>query len=88
MADLDGPRLAPRSGTAKQLVVFLHGYGADGNDLIDIGLDRTMAALDRGLASAERWEGFIGDLCALPACILRGPRRRRRHRGEQEAEAA
>lgn len=34
---LDGPRIAPRSGTAKQLVVFLHGYGADGNDLIDIG---------------------------------------------------
>jgi phospholipase/carboxylesterase len=37
MAELDGPRVAPRSGTAKQLVVFLHGYGADGNDLIDIG---------------------------------------------------
>jgi len=37
MADLDGPRIAPRSGNAKQLVVFLHGYGADGNDLIDIG---------------------------------------------------
>ena len=37
MADLDGPRLEPRSGTPKQLVVFLHGYGADGNDLIDIG---------------------------------------------------
>ena len=37
MPDLDGPRLAPRSGAAKQLVVFLHGYGADGNDLIDIG---------------------------------------------------
>ncbi|MGE0063449.1 MAG: alpha/beta hydrolase [Xanthobacteraceae bacterium] len=36
-AELDGPRLAPKSGTAKQLVVFLHGYGADGNDLIDIG---------------------------------------------------
>lgn len=34
---LDGPRLEPKSGTAKQLVVFLHGYGADGNDLIDIG---------------------------------------------------
>ncbi|MDQ8730619.1 prolyl oligopeptidase family serine peptidase [Bradyrhizobium sp. LHD-71] len=34
---LDGPRIAPRSGTARQLVVFLHGYGADGNDLIDIG---------------------------------------------------
>jgi phospholipase/carboxylesterase len=37
MADLDGPRLEPRSGTPKQLVIFLHGYGADGNDLIDIG---------------------------------------------------
>jgi len=36
-AELDGPRLAPRSGTARQLVVFMHGYGADGNDLIDIG---------------------------------------------------
>jgi phospholipase/carboxylesterase len=36
-AELDGPRLEPRSGTARQLVVFLHGYGADGNDLIDIG---------------------------------------------------
>jgi hypothetical protein len=52
------------------------------------GLDRTMAALDRGLARAERWDGFVGDLCAIPACILRGPRRRRRHPDEEEAEAA
>ncbi len=36
-AELDGPRLNPSSGTARQLVVFLHGYGADGNDLIEIG---------------------------------------------------
>jgi phospholipase/carboxylesterase len=35
--DLDGPRLEPRSGAAKKLVVFLHGYGADGNDLIELG---------------------------------------------------
>jgi phospholipase/carboxylesterase len=35
---LDGPRLAPAAGgAAKQLVVFLHGYGADGNDLIALG---------------------------------------------------
>jgi phospholipase/carboxylesterase len=35
---LDGPRLPPASGRpAGSLVVFLHGYGADGNDLIDIG---------------------------------------------------
>src|SRR5262249_59569139 len=50
------------------------------------GLDRTMAALDRGLASAERWAGFLDDLCAIP-CALRGPRRRRRMRG-REAEVA
>jgi phospholipase/carboxylesterase len=37
MPTLDGPRLTPKSGKTKQLVVFLHGYGADGNDLIDIG---------------------------------------------------
>ena len=36
-AELDGPRLEPRGGNARRLVVFLHGYGADGNDLIDIG---------------------------------------------------
>src|SRR5215469_14139425 len=35
--DINGPRLEPRRGAARQLVVLLHGYGADGNDLIDIG---------------------------------------------------
>ena len=35
--DLDGPRLAPASGQApKQLVVLLHGVGADGDDLISL----------------------------------------------------
>jgi phospholipase/carboxylesterase len=38
MALIDGPRLAPAAGgAARQLVVFLHGYGADGNDLIGLG---------------------------------------------------
>src|ERR1044071_8763919 len=37
MAELDGPGLDPRRGAARELVVFLHGYGADGNDLIEIG---------------------------------------------------
>jgi phospholipase/carboxylesterase len=46
MAELDGPRLAPRSGQARHLVVFLHGYGADGNDLIDIG---------------RAWQGLLPD---------------------------
>ncbi len=35
---IDGPRVPPASGgPAKKLVAFLHGYGADGNDLIDLG---------------------------------------------------
>ena len=35
---IDGPRLPPANGgPARKLVVFLHGYGADGNDLIDLG---------------------------------------------------
>ncbi len=37
MTKIDGPRLAPKSGKADALVVFLHGYGADGRDLIDLG---------------------------------------------------
>jgi phospholipase/carboxylesterase len=46
MAELDGPRIEPRPGKARQLVVFLHGYGADGNDLIDIG---------------RAWQGLLPD---------------------------
>ena len=46
MAQLDGPRIPPRSGNARQLVVFLHGYGADGNDLIAIG---------------HEWQGLLPD---------------------------
>jgi phospholipase/carboxylesterase len=35
---LSGPMLAPKSGPMpRQLVVLLHGYGADGNDLIGLG---------------------------------------------------
>ncbi|MCD7061310.1 alpha/beta hydrolase [Pelagibacterium xiamenense] len=34
---LSGPMLQPVSGTAKQLVVLLHGYGSDGRDLIALG---------------------------------------------------
>jgi phospholipase/carboxylesterase len=36
-AALDGPRFGPaRGGKPKQLVVLLHGWGADGNDLIGL----------------------------------------------------
>lgn len=36
-AALDGPRIPAAAGRTGQLVVFLHGYGADGNDLIELG---------------------------------------------------
>jgi phospholipase/carboxylesterase len=36
MQKLDGPFIAPKSGKAKQLVIFLHGYGSNGEDLISI----------------------------------------------------
>ena len=34
---LDGPRLNSLSGQTKQLVIILHGYGADGADLLPLG---------------------------------------------------
>ncbi|MBX9758593.1 MAG: phospholipase [Beijerinckiaceae bacterium] len=34
---LDGPRIEAASGQTKQLVVILHGFGADGRDLISLG---------------------------------------------------
>ncbi len=79
-----GPRGVLRAQGAALMFARVLGVWFDDDEP---GLDRTMAALGRGLASAERWDGFVGDLCALPACILRGPRRRR-HRNEEEAEAA
>jgi phospholipase/carboxylesterase len=34
---MDGPRLNPKDGPVRQLVVFIHGYGSDGQDLIELG---------------------------------------------------
>lgn len=36
MTQLQGPRAAPKSGETKSLVILLHGYGADGNDLFGL----------------------------------------------------
>jgi AcrR family transcriptional regulator len=81
-----GPRGALRAQGAA--LMFARVLSVWVNDDAE-GLDRTMAALDRGLASAERWAGFLNDLCAIPGCILRGPRRRQRTRYEyEEPEAA
>lgn len=37
MKKIDGPSLAPLSGKAKHLVILLHGYGANGEDLLSLG---------------------------------------------------
>ena len=79
-----GPRGALRAqGAALMFARVLTVWVDDDEE----GLDRTMAALDRGLASAARWAGFLDDLCSLPKCVLRGPRRRRRPADEGLAEA-
>jgi phospholipase/carboxylesterase len=36
MAKISGPSIPAASGTARQLVILCHGYGADGNDLIGL----------------------------------------------------
>lgn len=34
---LNGPSITPSSGKVEKIVLFIHGYGASGNDLIGIG---------------------------------------------------
>ncbi len=80
-----GPRGALRAqGSALMFARVLSVWIDDDEE----GLDRTMAALDRGLSSAARWAGFLDDLCSIPKCVLRGRHRRRRARDEEEAQAA
>lgn len=58
---LDGPRLAPASGRPpKQLVIFLHGYGADGNDLIGLGREWAQPLPDAAFVSPNAPETIPG----------------------------
>ena len=58
---IDGPRLAPASGNApKQLVIFAHGYGADGNDLIGLGAQWQQALPDAAFVSPDAPEPCAG----------------------------
>jgi hypothetical protein len=82
-----GPRGALRAQGAALMYARVMSVWIDDDEDSN---DRAMAALDRGLASAARWDGFVGDLCSIPAAIMRGPRRRRRpaDEGLSEADAA
>ena len=57
---IDGPRIAPRSGAAKQLVVFLHGYGANGDDLISLGREWQALLPDAAFVSPNAPEPVPG----------------------------
>ena len=81
-AALDGPRIPAAAGRTSQLVVFLHGYGADGNDLIDIG--RQWRALMPGsgvrLPPRARALGGLADGAAMVRALQPPSRGRRRRR--------
>jgi AcrR family transcriptional regulator len=86
-ADIDagGPRGMLRAqGLALLFAQVLRTWVKDD----DPGLARTMAALDRALASGQRWSGFLDDLCRLPAAALRMRPRRRRRRGDDDETVA
>lgn len=56
-----GPRLAPAAGgAARQLVLLLHGYGADGNDLIDLGRHWGLVLPDAAFLSPHAPDRFPG----------------------------
>ncbi len=58
---LDGPRLPPKSGNSpKHLVILLHGYGADGNDLIGLGREWAETLPDAGFASPNAPDRLTG----------------------------
>ncbi|MGH6771506.1 MAG: TetR/AcrR family transcriptional regulator [Xanthobacteraceae bacterium] len=56
----------------------------------DPGQARTLASLDRALASGQRWAGFLDDLCRIPeaACRARSAFRRPRRDDHGEETAA
>jgi phospholipase/carboxylesterase len=60
MTMLDGPRLPARSGRTRSLVVLLHGYGADGNDLIDLGRHWQAALPDTAFVAPNAPEPCAG----------------------------
>jgi phospholipase/carboxylesterase len=58
---IDGPRIPPAAGGApKSLVVFLHGYGADGNDLIGLGREWASALPSTAFVSPHAPEPCAG----------------------------
>lgn len=57
---IDGPRIAPRSGSAKALVVLFHGYGSNGEDLAGLAKAWAPEFPDVAWASPNAPDGVPG----------------------------
>ena len=64
---LSGPMLPAASGTAKSLVVLLHGYGSDGRDLIALGQFWRDSFPDTIFVAPEKLEA---EIAAKPPVLL------------------
>lgn len=61
MRPLDGPRVAPAAGGApKQIVIFAHGYGSNGDDLIGLAPFFAQALPHAAFVSPNAPEGVPG----------------------------
>jgi len=72
-----GPKGALRAQALTLMYVRVLSVWANDEDP---GLARTMAALDRELARAERWSGFLDTMLAIPERLQAGRWRARRRR--------
>jgi AcrR family transcriptional regulator len=83
--DAAGPRGAIRAqGTAMLFASVLRTWIDDEDE----GLARTLAALDRALASGQRWSGMLDNLCRFSPGKCRSRFRRRRDEDAAEEPAA
>ena len=57
---LTGPRQAAKSGKADSLVVFVHGYGADGNDMLRLATPLAQVLPNTAFAAPDGPEPCLG----------------------------
>ncbi|MFZ5690367.1 MAG: TetR/AcrR family transcriptional regulator [Pseudomonadota bacterium] len=79
-----GPKGALRAQALTLMYVRVLSVWANDDDP---GLARTMAALDRELARAERWSGFLDTMLAIPERLQAGRWRARRRRDPEPDDA-
>lgn len=88
MTKIDGPFIPPKSGKAKQLVIFLHGYGANGDDLLSIGTEWRDALPDAAFVSPNAPEPCDGSAFGYQWFPIRSVDRDAIEREKQAEKAA